>query len=1168
MNATLPPKILVIDDETVIRQSFTDHLEDLGYQILTAENGRIGLEIMEQEQPDLILTDLRMPEVDGLGVIEHTRKSMPNMPIIVVSGVGRIADAIEALRLGAWDYILKPVKEMSVLAHQIEKALEKAQLLRENRMYQENLELMVHKRTNELKESKERTEQILNAIQSGVLVIDAKTYKIIEANPAALTMLEAQEEDVIGHFFREFVCPTEEHYPILEKGQKTATSECVLLTKTGKKKHIIKTIVTALLNGRETLLESFTDITERVETEVLLQKSEIHYHAIINIQTDLLYRYSLEGKVTFANKAFCQFFGIKFDEVLGRNRLDFIPPEVHKTILDLTNSLSAEQPILINENNNIDSQGKSHWFHWTNQAILNDAGEIIEYQSVARDITERKEAERKLKLQSTALQAAANAIVITDAKGEIQWVNPAFTTLTGYFREEALGANHNILSSNQQDEVFYKNLWDTISSGKVWRNKIVNKRKNGELYTEEMTITPLLSDEGEINNFIAIKQDITQQDRMQLLQNILYRISQAANRAHTPEELYPTIHRIIQEVMFANNFYIALYNEEKTLIHTVYFVDEKDSPPPPLPIGRGLTSYVLQTSQPLLCPAEKYDYLVKQNEIDTVGTRPAIWLGVPLISAGKAIGVMAVQNYEDDKTYTKEDQEFLELVSTPIANIILRQLAQAETQAYAQINALLFNAAQEISETLDLSTLYRTLYEIISEIIECDLMIVSSYNAEEELIYCAHLIMDGKNQDISEFPPLALNSDQQGTQSVVIRTGKPVIIDDYLAEMQTSKKTYYIDTKGNLKNPTERPKEEENLTRSALIVPLNLEGKVIGVVQVMSYKLNAYSESDLRILEALSSHIAVASNNANLYEQAQAEIIRRTEAENELHTLNLALEERVTQRTLELNQRVKTVEELNLGMHNLLNDLNAANAIAEKNAEELKQANTELEAFSYSVSHDLRAPLRHIESFSRLLNNQLEGTLDEKSSRYIKAILDSTERMRTLIEDLLALSRTGRVDLHIKALDHNLIIESVRAQLLDEVSERKIAWRVAPLPLAQADAGLMRILWENLIENAVKYTRPRTKTIIEIGVLPSKKIPVFFIRDNGVGFAPEYHEQLFNVFQRLHKSEDFEGSGVGLATVKRIIKRHGGKIWAESKPDEGATFYFSLGEANEQVRKP
>ncbi len=199
MIADKTQKILIIDDETIIRQSFADHLEDLGYQVLTAENGRKGIEIIKREEPDLTLTDLRMPEMGGLEVIKHSMQLNPDTPIIVVSGAGRLGDAIQALRLGAWDYILKPIEDMSILEHQVKKALEKKILIQENKMYQENLEKMVQERTVELKEAKERTEQILNSIQSGVLVIDAKTHQITEVNPAAAEMIETEQNKIIGH---------------------------------------------------------------------------------------------------------------------------------------------------------------------------------------------------------------------------------------------------------------------------------------------------------------------------------------------------------------------------------------------------------------------------------------------------------------------------------------------------------------------------------------------------------------------------------------------------------------------------------------------------------------------------------------------------------------------------------------------------------------------------------------------------------------------------------------------------------------------------------------------------------------------------------------------------------------------------------------------------------
>ena len=656
-----------------------------------------------------------------------------------------------------------------------------------------------------------------------------------------------------------------------------------------------------------------------------------------------------------------------------------------------------------------------------------------------------------------------------------------------------------------------------------------------------MTITPLTSGDGEISHFIAIKQDITEQDRMQRLQSTLYRISQAANRARTPEDLYPFIHKIISESMPAKNFYIALYNEENDIIKPVYFIDEKDNPPPSQLLGKGLTAYVIKTAQPLLCAIEKFDELLAHHQIEEVGAPSPIWLGVPLISEEKTIGVMAVQHYQDEKAYGQEEKKILEIISSSVSSAISRQLAQAETRIYAETNALLYQASQQLSESLSSAALYKSLYHLISTSMDCDTLILSSYDKEKELIYSDFIIHEGEEQDLTAIPPTPLNVEVQGTESLVIRSGKPLISNDFIESVENAKIN------------------GEKSAQSLLITPLKSEGEVIGVVQVMSYKNNAYSQYHLNFLGALSLQISLSINNAKLFQQAQEDIKLRTQAETQLQEVNITLEERVEKRTNQLKQRVDMVEKLNLSMTNLLNDLNATNAIAEKNAHNLEQANTELEAFTHSVSHDLRAPLRHIEGFSRLLNDHLKETLDETSRQYIEHIIASTERMRNLIEDLLTLSRTNRADLHLKPLNLNVIIDSVRAQLFDEVSGREIVWKLAPLPSAQADAGLIKILWENLIGNAVKYTRPREEAIIEIGVSPSEGQPVYFIRDNGVGFAPEYKEQLFNVFQRLHKREEFEGSGVGLTTVKRIVERHGGKIWSEGKVGHGATFYFSLG---------
>jgi PAS domain S-box-containing protein len=447
-----------------------------------------------------------------------------------------------------------------------------------------------------------------------------------------------------------------------------------------------------------------------------------------------------------------------------------------------------------------------------------------------------------------------------------------------------------------------------------------------------------------------------------------------------------------------------------------------------------------------------------------------------------------------------------------IHDITERKKAEELARLQSQKIELLYEASRAFSSTLDLKLIYATIHQFVTRVMPCDSLFVSSYNLEEKLIRGSYGWVEQSEIDASQLPSIPLEEEGHGVQSRVIRSGESLLLPDYEEYMNTTATRYYVDESG--KTSTEPPADEKQ-TRSAILAPLKMRGSVVGVVQVMSNKLADYDEEQLHFLEALARHASSAITNARLF----AELEKRFE----------------------------------------------------ERSEQLVDVNRELDTFTYSLSHDLQAPVRGINGFAQILKESYSDCLPEEAQKYLNLIQANAQQMNQLTEGLLALSRLERHALNIQLVSPKAIVDQVLDELGPALKERQVKISVSELPPVKADPLMLRQVYLNLLSNALKFTRQRQEAVVEVGYLiRSPSVPdlelkriVYFVRDNGVGFDTHYADHLFGVFQRLHSIQQFEGSGVGLSIVRRIISRHGGRVWAESEVDHGATFFFTLGDMKE-----
>lgn len=422
-----------------------------------------------------------------------------------------------------------------------------------------------------------------------------------------------------------------------------------------------------------------------------------------------------------------------------------------------------------------------------------------------------------------------------------------------------------------------------------------------------------------------------------------------------------------------------------------------------------------------------------------------------------------------------------------ITDITERRLAAKQSEVFARLG-------HSLSAATSADSAARVIAEAASDLLRWDSCSLDLYNAEQDMIQPVLNIdtIDGRHVDV---PPAYADKKPSATVKQVLDEGAKLIL----------RKPPFDFAAGTVPfGDTHRP------SASLMYVPIRLGENVVGILSIQSYTPEAYTEKSLNLLQSLADLCSGA--------------LERVRAEEKLRSLNEQLEQRVVERT-----------------------------------SQLEVVNKELEAFSYSVSHDLRAPLRHITGFADMLRQNSSASLNETGLRHLGIISNSAKQMGVLIDDLLVFSRMGRSELRRTDVNMEELVAEVLHEMAGDLAGRKITWEISPLPEAYGDRAMLKQVWVNLISNAVKYSRQREEAIIKINHRRTDRSEwEFSVSDNGAGFDMEYVGKLFGVFQRLHLAEEFEGTGIGLANVQRIILRHGGRVRAEGKVDFGAAFTFTL----------
>ncbi|MBN2046733.1 MAG: PAS domain S-box protein [Anaerolineaceae bacterium] len=885
------------------------------------------------------------------------------------------------------------------------------------------------------------------------------------------------------------------------------------------------------------------DLSDRVKTEEILRESEERFRRMVEGAPDGIF-IQVDRKFAYLNSAMCDLIGIDSPaEILGRPILEFIHPDFQTTAAERIRQLNEDREPVFDrfELVFLKMNGDEVW--------VETSGEPIVYQQkngalvFARDISERisaRENQRRSEEKFRSVFEAANVgKSITDLDGRI-FANEAFARMLGYSRAELSQITWQMLTPPEEVEAIERET-RLLVSGKKESTRF-NKRyihKNGSHVWADVSVALQRDENGAPKYFITTIVDISERRRMEqalLESEERFRMSTQLADVAVWEFDFRT------NTMARSPNHDLLYGlEQQDVWYFETFVEATH------PDDREYSNQMIMRSAAPGGPDRyQFDFRVVYPD-QSIHWLSVVGFVIERDAEGRAV---IVRGALTDITERKRAEETLQKSEQKFSTLFRK----------ASIPAALSKLPENVF--VDVNDAWQMLFGFDRE------EVIGKTAAEIGVLRNSKigaLIVEADFQDpVSDNLELTLST-KSGEPVTVLINANVVEIDG-----QPHIVTSLQDITARKQAEIALHESEERYRNILFVAP-------VGIAVHQNGKIVYTNPAGLRILGADSYDQVIGKPISNFIHsdrlrQAQDRIQRMLAGEEGLYPVEdkylrldgSTVEVEVTATSLSYHGQpavqviVSDISERKRNREALIRlNLELEDRVRERTAQ-LESSNQELEAFAYSVSHDLRAPLRGIDGFSRILEQEYEKYLDVEGRRYLRIIRSSTQRMDQLITDLLALSRVGRTQLVLEPVSMTQMVSAVYNEIAAPSAREKIDFIVSDLPDVVADRTLIRQVWANLISNAIKYTLPKDDCRIEVGGRCEEGQCVYRIRDNGVGYNPKYEEQLFHVFQRLHKESEFEGTGVGLAIVQRIVQRHGGQVWSEGEVGKGATFSFSI----------